>query len=101
AAENGRVRSQVIALSLEALAHYANSNLTQATKLMSEALTIGQAKGFRRVFLDEGTRMAALLQAILPTLSNRTLSLFAATLLHSFSPEASAGVAANNAPVLI
>lgn len=101
AAENGRVRSQVIALSLEALAHYANSNLTQATKSISEALTIGQAKGFRRVFLDEGTRMAALLQAILPTLSNRTLSLFAATLLHSFSPETPAGIVANNAPVLI
>jgi LuxR family maltose regulon positive regulatory protein len=32
--------------------------------------------------------MASLLHATLPSLPNRSLSLFAATLLHSFSPEA-------------
>jgi len=87
AAQNGRVRSQVEALCLEALAHHADSNISQAAQPLSEALTIGQTKGFRRIFLDEGTRMAALLQAVLPTLPNRTLKLFATTLLHSFSPE--------------
>ncbi len=87
AAENGRVRSQITALCLEALAHHADSNLSQAAKSLTKALTIGQAKGFRRVFLDEGMRMTALLQAILPTLPDRTLSLYATTLLHSFNPE--------------
>jgi LuxR family transcriptional regulator, maltose regulon positive regulatory protein len=101
AAENGRVRSQVTALCLEALAHYANSDLTHATKSLTEALTIGQAKGFRRVFLDEGRRMAALLQAILSTLPNRTLGLFATTLLHSFSSEMSSQLTATNSTVLI
>ncbi len=85
-AENGRVRSQVEASCLEALAHHADSNLSWAAKSIIEALTIGQAKGFRRLFLDEGTRMAALLQAVTPTLPNRILSLYATTLLHSFSP---------------
>ena len=92
AAENGRVRGQITALILEALAHYVNSDLRQATKPLSTALEIGQAKGFRRVFLDEGVRMVALLQAILPTLSSRTLNLFASTLLHSFSSETTASL---------
>jgi LuxR family maltose regulon positive regulatory protein len=87
AAEHGRVRSQVAAFCLAALAHYADANLSQAAKSLTEALTIGQPKGFRRLFLDEGTRLAALLQAILPALTHRTPSLYATTLLHSFNPE--------------
>jgi LuxR family maltose regulon positive regulatory protein len=54
---------------------------------LEEALTLGQAKGFRRLFLDQGTNLAALLQRALPSIQNRTLSLFAATLLHSFPAE--------------
>ncbi len=88
AAENGRIRSQIEALCIEALAYFADSDLSQANKSLMEALTLGQAKGFRRTFLDEGTRMAALLQASLAALPNRTLSMFAATLLHSFPAEA-------------
>ena len=83
-AQNGSVCNQVESLILRALAHHAASNLSKANELLVEALTIGQAKGFRRTFLDEGTRMAALLQTALPSLPNRTLSLFATTLLHSF-----------------
>jgi LuxR family maltose regulon positive regulatory protein len=84
ATNNGRVRSLVEALCLEALAYFADADLLKANKSLVEALTLGQSKGFRRTFLDEGTRMAALLQAFLPSLPNRTLSLFATTLLHSF-----------------
>ena len=85
AAWNGRVRSQVEALCLEALANHANAGA--AAKSLQEALAIGQAKGFRRIFLDEGARMAVLLQTVLPTLTNRTMSLFATSLLHSFPPD--------------
>ena len=90
AAENGRIRSQVTALCLEALAQNASSNPSQAAKSLSAALEIGQAKGFRRLFLDEGTRLAALLQTLLPMLTQRRLSLYATTLLHSFNPELAA-----------
>jgi LuxR family maltose regulon positive regulatory protein len=90
AAENGRVRSQVAAFCLAALAHYADADLSQAARSLTEALTIGQAKGFRRAFLDEGPRLIALLQAVLPTLTHRALSLYATTLLHSFNPELAA-----------
>lgn len=100
-AENGRVRSQVEALCLEALAYHADSNLFQALQSLSEALTIGHAKGFRRMFLDEGRRMAAMIQTILPTLPNRTLNLFAATVLHSFSPETATHLTASSSTVQI
>ncbi len=96
ARQNGRLRSQVEALCLEALARHASGNLSEVTKLLPEALSIGQAKGFRRLFLDEGKPMAALLQAILPTLSNRSISLFATTLLHSFSPGAASSMATDS-----
>jgi LuxR family transcriptional regulator, maltose regulon positive regulatory protein len=101
AAENGRARSQITALCLEALAHRLMSDLTRAKKSLSEALTIGQTKGFRRIFLDEGMWMAVLLQAILPTLPNRTMSLFASTLLHSFSPEVTSHLTATSLTVQI
>jgi LuxR family transcriptional regulator, maltose regulon positive regulatory protein len=81
--ENGRIRSQVEACLLEAFAYQADANLTKAIQPMVQALTLGQSKGFRRLFLDEGARLAGLLQALLPSVQNRTLSLFASTLLHS------------------
>jgi LuxR family maltose regulon positive regulatory protein len=87
ATQNGRVRSQMEALCLEALAHYASANGSAAANTLREALVIGQTKGFHRIFLDEGSRMAALLQTILPTLSSRSLRIFATSVLHSFSPE--------------
>ncbi len=96
ATQNGRVRSQVESLCFEALAHHADANVSETTQTLREALTIGQAKGFRRIFLDEGTRMAALLQASLPTLPKRSLSLFATTLLQSFSPEETSRLTASS-----
>jgi LuxR family transcriptional regulator, maltose regulon positive regulatory protein len=85
AIENGRVRSQVEALCLEALAQ--NSNPIKAAKTLAQALAAGKERGFQRIYLDEGMRMAGLLRASLPRLANRTLRLFATTLLHSFPPE--------------
>jgi LuxR family transcriptional regulator, maltose regulon positive regulatory protein len=101
AAENGRVRSQVEACLLEALAYQADSDLAKAVPPLVQALTLGQSKGFRRIFLDEGARLAALLQAALPALQNRTLSLFASTLLHSFPAESTSQLTAANSTVQI
>ena len=87
AAKAGRVRSQVTALCLEALAYYAHADSAQAAKSLMEVLTLGSAKGLCRLVLDEGPRMMALLQAISPALPDRSLSLFATALLQSFSLE--------------
>ena len=101
ALQNGRVRSQVEVLCLEALAYHEDSNQVEARRFLSEALAIGQAKGFRRLFLDEGRRMAALLQATFATLPNRSLSLFASTLLHSFSPKATSHLTVTDSVIQI
>jgi LuxR family maltose regulon positive regulatory protein len=101
AAQNGRVRSQVEALCLRALACHSTSNLSKAVQSLSEAISIGDAKGFRRIFLDEGMRMAALLQAVLAMLSNRGLSLFAAALLQSFVSEATSPLTAASSTVQV
>jgi LuxR family maltose regulon positive regulatory protein len=86
AAEHGRVRSQVEALCLKALAQQAAGELHQAGLTLTHALTIGNEKGFRRLFLDEGASMALLVQEILPRLTKPVLRLYATTLLHLFSP---------------
>jgi LuxR family maltose regulon positive regulatory protein len=83
-AVNGRVRSQVRAMCLEALGYYTAGSLPEAHMPLIEALRLGQGRGFRRTFIDEGEQMAALIQAALPGLPNRTLTLFAGTLLRSF-----------------
>jgi LuxR family maltose regulon positive regulatory protein len=101
AAENGRVRSQVSALCLEALAYQANKDTARAVQSLTSALTTGHAKDFRRIFLDEGPKMAALLQASLPSLPNRTSSLYATTLLHSFLPKATAHLTANSSKLAL
>ncbi len=85
AAGNGRLRSQVESLCLQALAYQAESNPRQAAVVMTQALSLGYARGFRRLFLDEGPAMAALLQSIVPALADRGLSLYATALLQAFS----------------
>jgi LuxR family maltose regulon positive regulatory protein len=90
AVRHGRVRSQVTALCLEALADHADGNRAVAARSLVEALRIGQASGFRRLFLDEGQPMAMLLHEVIPMLPNRILKVYATTLLHSFDPETAA-----------
>jgi LuxR family maltose regulon positive regulatory protein len=92
AAEHGRMRSQVEALCLIALAQHSAGDLSAAAEALVQALEIGHEKGFRRLFLDENARMAALLREILPALTpstalRATLKLYTTTLLHLFSPE--------------
>ncbi len=80
----GRIRSEVEILCVLALAHFAQSDLHRAEQALVRALTIGEAKGFRRTFLDEGEPMAALLQAVIPNLTRRPLAAYGATLLRAF-----------------
>jgi LuxR family maltose regulon positive regulatory protein len=90
AEKHGRTRSLVEGLCLEALAHHADGDLTQAADLLTRALGLGQEKKFRRLFLDEGQGMAALLREVIPGLARRSLNLYAVTLLRSFAPEVEA-----------
>ncbi len=93
---NGRLHSQAEALCLAALAHYAAGDLIEARQELARALTLGHKKGFRRLFLDEGLRMAALLRETLPALANRALNLYGATLLQLFPHEAASASPVKN-----
>lgn len=94
ASNNGRVRSQVEARLLEALACYGQSNLSDALQPLHAALKLGQEKGFRRLFLDEGPQLAALIKDCSNRLDDRGTALYAAGLLQllgSATPSQPAG----------
>jgi LuxR family maltose regulon positive regulatory protein len=80
----GVERSLAQALILQALARRAAGDVTGASESLTKALEIGQEKGFRRLFLDEGEPLAALLRELLPAHLPTSLSLYAATLLRLF-----------------
>ena len=52
-------------LLLRALAAQTNDDLPQALMLLEKALTLGESKGFIRIFVDEGPALARLLYAAL------------------------------------
>ena len=63
AAEAGGRQGHAIAiLSLQALAHAAQGELSSALAPLAHALALAEPEGFVRVFVDEGPPMAALLQ---------------------------------------
>ncbi len=72
-------------LGIIALARFALEDEGSAGSLLAQALTLGQAKGFRRLFLDEGQPLTALLRAVYPKLE-RPLAAYAATLLPASVP---------------
>lgn len=60
----GRGRSVIEILLLQALAQQAKGDTSQAMSLLRQALTLAQAEGFVRLFVDEGTPVASLLERI-------------------------------------
>ena len=90
AAKHGRIRNQVEALCLEALAYQAAGQPENARAALTQALAVGQAKGFVRLFIDEGAEMANLLKQAIPTFSRRALAMYATTLLQAFPSEVGA-----------
>jgi LuxR family transcriptional regulator, maltose regulon positive regulatory protein len=64
----GRTRGEVESLILMALASAAEGSSSQATSRLREALSLAQAEGYQRLFLDEGEKLASLLRTLLPTI---------------------------------
>jgi LuxR family transcriptional regulator, maltose regulon positive regulatory protein len=58
----GRTRAQICALTGQALALAEQGHTVQAVTKLNVALTLGQKEGFQRSFLDDGERLAMLLQ---------------------------------------
>lgn len=70
----GRSRSVLEMMVLQALAHYAATNQPQAKERLHRALALAQPAGYQRLFLDEGAALVALLQAVSAEVSDEPLS---------------------------
>lgn len=91
-----RVTSQIQILILQAMAQFALGN-ERATKTLLRALVLGEPEGYRRIYLDEGSRLADLLRQC-RTAQEESGSHFPSlpfidSLLESIQPGASAGPA--------
>ncbi len=82
AQRHGRTRSRIEILGLAALAHEAQSRTDEAVATLIQALGLAQPGGLRRIFLDEGQPMLALLRSTVPRIGKRSLAAYAAGLLH-------------------
>ena len=85
ARHNGRLRSELEILCVQALAYAGQENSARAHKTLTQALTLAQPKGYRRLFLDQGEPLAQLLQAIVPDLGKRPIATYATLLLRAFA----------------
>lgn len=83
----GRQRSVLEILILEALAHVACQEHCQARSSLLQALKLAQPQQFQRLFLDEGSAMEALLRTLLPELRETSLLAFARLLLRGFAQD--------------
>jgi LuxR family maltose regulon positive regulatory protein len=52
---------------------------------LTQARALAQPKGYRRLFLDEGDKLAQLLQALVPELGKRVIATYATVLLRAFA----------------
>ena len=80
-------RADVAMLALRSLLYYRDGQLARAKQALVRALVIAQPSGYRRLFLDEGAPMAALLQETLYSLSSESLRDYVRLLLADFTGE--------------
>jgi LuxR family maltose regulon positive regulatory protein len=81
AQEGGRMGSVIEILTLQALAHQAQGDLSAALLPLGQALTQAKSEGYIRIFLDEGLPMAQLLReaakrGIMPDYTGKLLVAF-------------------------
>ncbi len=79
----GRLRSEVESLVLLALATNAAGSPSQACSRLQEALSLAQAEGYQRLFLDEGEDLVSLLRLLLPTIRKDSCAPYARLLLRT------------------
>jgi len=81
----GRLRSELEIQVLLARAHYTRKDLAQARQVLKEALALALPEGYRRLFLDEGEPLAALLRAALLDVREEALIAYIRDLLLAFA----------------
>jgi ATP/maltotriose-dependent transcriptional regulator MalT len=95
----GRKRSVLEILILEALTHFICQEYNQAKSSLIQALRLAHPENVQRLFLDEGPAMKALLSMLVPELRETSLISHARTLLRAFAQEAGAQPTEETAPL--
>jgi LuxR family transcriptional regulator, maltose regulon positive regulatory protein len=85
--ERGFTRSLLEILVLQALAHHARKEISQARQALLQALTLARPEGYQRLFLDEGPGVGELLHALLPDIREEHLQTWVRALLQTFMSE--------------
>jgi LuxR family maltose regulon positive regulatory protein len=85
AAAHERTRGEIEILALQALSYHALAEQTPAARALTRALTLAQPRGLRRIFLDMGEPLAALLHAMAPNLAKRALAAYVGALLRALA----------------
>ncbi len=83
--QQGRLRSEMEILVLRALALFAGEDRPGAYSLLRQALSLAQAEGELRLFLDEGEKLLALLRTALPVISGGLCENYVQALLSAFA----------------
>jgi LuxR family maltose regulon positive regulatory protein len=78
---------QIKLLVLQALAHDALGNDTQAGAALTQALRLAQPEGYLRIFLDEGKAMRRLLLKLRAQLDATALQLYAEQVVQAFNAQ--------------
>ncbi len=80
-----RGRSALEILILTSLAHSSHKDQPQARHSLGEALTLARPEGYRRLFLDEGERLATVLRAVLLDMREEAPAAYVRSLLLDFA----------------
>jgi LuxR family maltose regulon positive regulatory protein len=97
-----RLRSELEIQILLSLAHYTRKDLAQARQVLKEALALALLEGYRRLFLDEGEPLAALLRAVLLDVREEALIAYIRDLLLAFAaPQTAQDVKPQTQPALL
>ena len=96
-----RLHSELQILALEALALEAKGARMRARETLLQALRLARPEHYRRLFLDEGPAMAALLNALLPETGEKELTQYMRTLLRAFAEEGKPASRAVHEPSLL
>jgi LuxR family maltose regulon positive regulatory protein len=100
ARDQGRMRSLLEILILEAHAHFTGAELSQARHTLLQALQLAQPQHFQRLFLDEGRPLQALLKSTLPQIQEPELAAFARHLLNAFAQEQASAPGRTPSPLI-
>jgi LuxR family maltose regulon positive regulatory protein len=85
--DHGWTRSEIEIRILLAMAQAALGDRKQALEILSQALVLARPEGYRRIFLDEGEKLATLLQDAVPNLRDQSLAAYGRALLYTMAQE--------------